>query len=241
MGIYSEYSTVKKFVRFSIREIEELLTISLIFGFILSFRDWGAESFDYIVGAGNLLQAFLVVLFSMLVVLLVQKVLSARSGLTTTHKVWTAGLIGSLVIGLFSGGIALLFWSSSFSLERVRSLGSGQGVGLGHLAKIAGAGLLVHAILAASAALVVQMWAPYWAAKLMLFNLVYIAWNVLPLPQVVGSIIFLWSRVWYVFGLFAVISFALLGFAGLPSFILAFAVGLIGMIIFFYKVEHQLS
>ena len=75
--------------------------------------------------------------------------------------------------------------------------------------------------------------------QIIIFNLIYIAANVLPLPQLVGSMIFLYSRMWYVFGFFTAIAFVFLGFAGLPSFILAVAAGLCAALYFFFYYEKS--
>ena len=183
--------------------------------------------------------AVLAVFGALVVALAVQKVFAAAKGLVVEHVVWTGGLIASLGIGLFTNGVALVFLSSSFTLSRVVRVGRAKGVGLNDLAQVAGAGLAAHIVLAGVASVLVQAWPVYVLQKMVLFNLAYVAYNVLPLPKIAGSRIFLASRVWYAFAFFAVIGFVLLGVAGLPSFILALAVGAIAAVVFFFKYENE--
>ncbi|MBD3318625.1 hypothetical protein GF342_01820 [Candidatus Woesearchaeota archaeon] len=234
---------VKRYCRFSLREVEELIGIAFVFAFGLSFTDWGVESFDYLIGVSNLLTAFLVVAVSLFFHTFLKKLYAIWRGYTITHRTWTAGILGSAIITLLTNGRLPLFFSSSFDVQTtaMRRLGRKHGVHMGAVARIAIAGMFATSLLAAVAQWIAMVWPGYVVQKLLTFNALYLLYNILPLPQIDGSKIFFASRLLYTFIVVSVLAFVLMALAGASSFILAGGLGLIATIIFWFFYEKDWS
>jgi hypothetical protein len=241
MGLQSFMTDVRKHCRFSLREIEELLTIALVFGFILTFRDWGGDTFDYVQGIIHLALGFLAVLFSIALHNTVKKVYAIYKGYTLEHRIWTRGLIASLLVGLFTNGRFPVYLSSSFELQtaKIRRLGRKSGVDVSTISHAALVGLVTTAIIAAIAHGLNQVLPAFIFAKTVSFNILYLAYNILPLPQIDGSKVFYSSRMWYAFAFTSILAFFLLTVVGYPSFILSLGVGIICTALFYIWYEKD--
>ena len=95
---------VKDFYNFDKQEIFGLLAVTLIMGFIFSFRNWGEEQFNLIFGLKNLFLAIIVAGISLWFKISCQKVYGLTSGQSNVFKVWWNGIVIMLVIAFITRG-----------------------------------------------------------------------------------------------------------------------------------------
>ncbi len=94
----------KEFYKFDQQEIFGLLVVTLVMGFIFSFRNWGEEQFNLIFGLKNLFLAIIVAGISLWFKISCQKVYGLTSGQSNTFKVWWNGIIIMLVLVFITRG-----------------------------------------------------------------------------------------------------------------------------------------
>ncbi len=95
---------LSKRLAFSYQEKLYLLLTILVLSFILSFRDWGVNKFDFLLGIRNLVIAVLLVSLSLLVKLYVQKYFAHRVGFIVEFRPWLLGLLIGLIFVFVSNG-----------------------------------------------------------------------------------------------------------------------------------------
>jgi hypothetical protein len=95
---------VKEFYNFDKQEVFGLLVVTLILGFVFSFRNWGEDQFNLIFGLKNLFLAIIVAGISLWFKISCQKVYGLSSGQSGTFKVWWNGLVIMLVIAFITRG-----------------------------------------------------------------------------------------------------------------------------------------
>ena len=97
---------MKKHFYWELDEVKSYLAISLIFAFILSFRDWGTNVFEAAIGSINLLTAFIVVLISVILHDLAHRLMAVKMGYKIKYKIsWFAALLALLVCFVTNGKI----------------------------------------------------------------------------------------------------------------------------------------
>ncbi len=95
---------VKDFYNFDKQEIFGLLVVTLVIGFIFSFRNWGEDQFNLIFGLKNLFLAIIVAGISLWFKVSCQKVYGLSSGQSNVFKVWWNGVIIMLLITFITRG-----------------------------------------------------------------------------------------------------------------------------------------
>jgi len=115
---------LKNHLTFEKKEIRDILITAVCLGFILSFKHWGGAYFDIVVGLKNFVGMFLVALFSILIAIFVQKLISIKTGYKAKYKAWLLGLLIGLYICFISDGDWYLFLPggiiiSSIELHRI--------------------------------------------------------------------------------------------------------------------------
>jgi hypothetical protein len=95
---------IKEFYNFDKQEIFGLLVVTLIMGFIFSFRNWGEEQFNLIFGLKNLFLAIIVAGISFWFKISCQKVYGVSAGQSNTFEVWWNGIVIMLVVAFITRG-----------------------------------------------------------------------------------------------------------------------------------------
>ena len=254
---------VKTHFRFEQRELIDLAIVSLCFGFILSFRDWGSENaVDVTFGLINFINASLIVFFSMVVTIIFQKLFAIKRAHTVNFRAWYFGLGISLYLGFISLGSWLLFLPGGLIFNTVRQfkLGTQYEGNLLHASRayIALVGPLIHVLLAYIFYLLNSNGITnYLIQKGITLNLILAVITILPIPQVEalfkmvskhikhtinldGFYIFYHSRIFYIFSLALVIALVVLLFQVHVLFALLIAAILAGTIALFYTFAQEL-
>jgi len=205
---------VKDFYRFSWQELSGLIVAIIVTGFIFSFRDWGVEQFDLIIGLKNFIFVTFIAAISFIFRLSAQKIYGLSEGHKPEFKVWWTGLLVSLVIAFFSfGKLPLIFAGTMVSSFMVRQrLGEFRyGFSYRINGMIAMFGILGNLILAILFAIGVYAYPEsFFFSKGLWLNLIMAFCAVLPLPQLDGLNIFFGSRFLYGVAIFAIALMAVL-------------------------------
>jgi hypothetical protein len=253
--------------RYESKEALGLVSISVVLGFILSFRDWGDPLPVFKVGMLNWINSALVVFLSLVIVTSVQKLFAIKKNHNVNYKPWLVGLFVSFFVALFTEGnwLFLLPGGLLFSSLKLGHLGDEyEGRVVHHTrAIVAFMGPLTHLILAyIFNALFLSGFDNYLVDKLITLNLVLAITTILPIPQMEslvskisgmkrtynlfkkptalhGFYIFFDSRTFYVFSLVLILALASLmySFHSLYSFIVAGLLASMISIIYLFSKE----
>lgn len=245
MADLSWYS-IRKYFRFDEQEIRAFIILSTGFAFILSFQQWGVDSFDFGLGLKNYVVSLIIVAASLMVHDSAHRLAAIKTGFVAKLKVWWLGAAVMLILCIISNGAVKLFLGAStwFAAVPKRRLGKTESITAPkHHAYLALAGPVASLVFAGIIRALAD-WIPLnpiSVNNLVYFNLVFGILSFLPIPPLDGSKFFFYSRVPYVFLLGVMICYGLLHLMGIPSFLIAVLGGLAMMIFYMYKVEGQVS
>ena len=215
MVYYKElFSRINSFLRYNPHELSGLAVAILITGFIFSFRDWGADTFDALIGLRNLFLVFIIAGISFFFRTACQKIYALNEGYKAEFKPWWMGMGLSLVLGLVTQGYfpTILIGTMSVAFMVRQRLGEFRhAFSYWHNAIIAYWGMLGNLIMAVLFSIGVYF-SPesYFFNKGVLLNLIMAACSLLPLPQLDGLHIFFGSRKIYVLALLLLVLAAVL-------------------------------
>ncbi len=249
-------AAVKKHFPFSKEEWQAFIILSLFWGFIAAFDQWGDDRFDALTGLLNLAVGIALCALSLFVHHAAQRLYAIRKGFKVTNGLWTANMwplgsvpvgpvLGFLLVFVSRGNIKFLGGSST----DIEPLGGSHRLGRGKfpftlktLGRACLAGVLANALLAGLAAWLWNVGFPdsIMLERLVAINLIMTIVNILPLPPLDGSRIIFLSRPLYVFGGTAALAYAILAAFGSPGlWWLALLVGFISWFLFDYFFETQ--
>ena len=96
---------MKKLLKlFSRKEQMMILLTSLVFAFILTFDEWGKETFDFVVGLGNLFLILIITAVSLFIKISVQKHFSKKRGFEAEFSPWVLGFVLGILLALITNG-----------------------------------------------------------------------------------------------------------------------------------------
>ncbi|MBS3169591.1 hypothetical protein J4210_03825 [Candidatus Woesearchaeota archaeon] len=203
------WARVKEFLRFSRSEIANLLLAVILIGFIFSFRDWGTETFDVVLGLRHFLGIVLVTGISISFRISCQKIFALSQGYNAEFRIWWAGLLIMLVLAFISFGRlpVILIGTVVASLMVKQRLGEFRyGFSYRDNALIGLWGIYGNLIIALIFAIMLYFNpANYYLDKGVFMNLVMAFFALLPLPQLDGLQIFFGSRSLYYLGILLVL------------------------------------
>ena len=228
----------KRYGWFSSVESSQFVLCSLALAVIYSWDEWGGAVFDFASGIQNFLRAFILVCLTLYVHHAFQRVMALRHGLRAQNEVWWYGvIIGLMLVIVSQGDVKMLAVSSTLAFVLpIHRLGAFRyGANMSVIAKICLAGPFGNVLFASLIAVVDMFVSSPFLRELMLLNLVFAWWNMLPIPLLDGSKVLFWSRAVYAL-LFTALSayLALLIWFEFSSVILSIAIA-IGITIFFSK------
>ena len=240
---------VKRYFEFSNDEIKGMVVATIIVGFIISFKEWGyGDKFDAMIGLKNLFSSILIVALSMLAHISGQRIAGLHAGFRVKYNMWLYGLVFGLIIVLVTrgnfwfiapGGITIIL------MEQHRIGYFRYGINKWALAMIAAAGPVSNIILAGFFK-TIQLWFTFIPVngalidKLFVFNLVFAAYSLLPIPPLDGTHLFFASRLFYAFVIGTVGGYALLVvLLNVYSYLWALIIGVIVWQIFYWTFEKQ--
>lgn len=228
---------IKDNFSFSKAELSGLIPAILVTAFIFSFRDWGAQEFDLVVGLQNLFIVMVITVISFFFRFSCQKLYGLAEGYKVDFKLWWMGLAIALVIAFISvGRLPLVLVGTVVSAFMIKQrLGEFRyGFSYWNSAMISLWGVLGNLIMALLFA-IGDYFAPgsYFFSKGLLLNIIMALGALLPLPQLEGLNIFFGSRrLYFIALLIALVSIVLLFSGSKIALILAVAGGAIAGIIY---------
>lgn len=176
-------------------EIVFYIITVLVLSFLYVFNDvYGT----WLGVAVNLFNVVVILSLSFLFQQLVQKSVAQVYGASTRYKLWIPGLMIACVVGLFSLGDIVVFAVGIVSIQQFYGSRLGKkSVKLGEdeRGKIVLSGVLANLFLA----FLIKLLAPFlnegvWFAGVMI-NLWMAFYNLVPVPPLQGSYVFMWNRV----------------------------------------------
>lgn len=194
---------IKADLTYSKQETVGLLAIIIVTAFIFTFRDWGGDVFDVVVGIKNFAVILIVAAVSFFFKTACQKVYGLAEGVKAEFKTWWTGLGISLVVTFISFGYVPLLVAGAMApafIVRQRLGEFRYGYSYWNHANVAAWGILGHLIVALLSAFFVYYFPEsYIFSKALEMNLLLAFFSLVPLPQLDGLNIFLGSRVLYYF------------------------------------------
>jgi Zn-dependent protease len=240
---------VRRYFPFSQTEWKNFLILVAVFAFMWSFTQWGETQFDARAGAKNFIIAFLMIGASVFVHHAGQRLAGLWHGYRVEHKLWWAGLLAGLLALMLTNGRVLIFAASAMQAHFMpyHRLGAHRyGPSLRQIGTTAFAGPIAAVVVAFALWAITQT--PFFS-DMLLFNLLFALYSVLPIPPLDGFHVFVGARTSYgssfayTFTVSAFIGFFLVYFlAGLGVFwslLLALLIGLFGWFAFDVLVEKR--
>ena len=223
---------IKRYFMFTALEIRSLIIAILVTAFVFSFKDWGYGSvFDFHLGLFNFFNAVLIVTLSFLVHMSVQRIWSLGTGYRVEWKMWTIGLVFSLIMAFLTNGSVWLILPGGFIVHHLAGHRLGwfrYDINYWALGLIAVTGTIGTIFLVALFKALSAFVANSLIEKVISFNIAYALYSLIPLPPLDGSKTFYGSRMLYAFSTAFIIAAALLfkinigaGIALLMSFFIA--------------------
>lgn len=236
---------IKKYYKFNLHEIRGLIISMLIIAFIISFKEWGAASFDFGAGVLNLFNSVLIVALSVLVHDAGQRLWGLAIGYRIEFKMWSFGLLLGLIIVFLSNGNFWLIVPSGFVLHHLEGHRLGwfrYGINYFGQAMVALAGPLFTLMLIIMLKVLAAFSPSALIEKAIMFNVVYLVTSMLPVPPLDGSKIFFGSRMLYAFVLPALIAATILMIVNIQillSLSLSLLVGVVLWLVYYISFERN--
>jgi len=203
MGDLADMSDkIKKYFKFTPLELRSLAIATLVVAFIISFTEWGAEGFSISSGLFNYFNAILIVALSFLVHISVQRIWALGTGYRLEWKMWSFGLIFGLIVAFLTNGAFWVILPGGFIVHHMAGHRLGwfrYGINYWAVGLIAVTGIVGTIFLAAIFKAVSGLVINSLIQKVIMFNIVYAVYSVLPIPPMDGSKTFFGSRMLYAF------------------------------------------
>jgi len=205
---------IKRYFGFTPLEIRSLIIAILVVAFIISFKEWGiGDVFSLKAGLFNFFNAILIVTLSFLVHLSVQRIWSLGTGYRLEWKMWSFGLLFGLILAFLTNGVFWLILPGGFIVHHMAGHRLGffrYGINYWAVGLIAITGPFATILLAAIFESLRGVIASPLIQKVVIFNIVYALYSLIPLPPMDGSKTFYGSRMLYSFSVFAIVTAAIL-------------------------------
>jgi hypothetical protein len=208
---------IKRYFKFTPLEIRSLIITILVIAFIISFDEWGyGKVFNVKVGLFNWFNAILIVALSFLVHISVQRVWSLGTGYRLEWKMWSFGLLFGLIIAFLTAPFGRVFWvilPGGFIVHHMAGHRLGwfrYGINYWALGLIAVTGPFATIFLAAIFKSLSGVVVNSLIQKVIVFNIAYALYSMLPIPPLDGSRTFYGSRMLYAFSTAGIVAAAIL-------------------------------
>lgn len=233
-----------KFKRYGVpeaKEVKGLLLTVIVFAFIISFRDWGTETFSPFQGVQHFVLSIFLVAIAFIVFELGHRCFALWMGYRSQYKVWFPGLLIGLLITFLSNGYIPLILPGALIITHLTTHRLGKffyEYSMKHAGWIGMAGsvsLMLFAIILKGFA------GNEIVHRLMMVCILMSIFNMLPIPPMNGLRTFFGSRFVYVFVYASLIACGLLltYVSGLLALIGSLVMGALILLIFFAHVDKR--
>jgi Zn-dependent protease len=234
----------RRYGKFNISEVKAITITIIILTMIVAFND-KSEIFSFSNWIGNFIIWLAIVSVSVIVKTIGHKLMGTLYGFRVEYKLWWYGLLISLAVMLASAGNIWLLLPGGIIIHHlaVHRIGWWRyGLNMRALALISFSGPLA-CIIFATFIKTIQLWTPFVPAesilidRIYLFNLAFAAFSMLPIPPLDGSRIMFNSRLLYSFTAGCIISYAVLAYLQIYSWIFALILGILILSFYYYSFE----
>lgn len=216
---------IKRYYRFTPHELRGLVISIIAIAFVISFDEWGAESFNLGAGLHNFFNAVLIVALSVLVHDAGQRIWALAIGYRIEFRMWSFGLLIALIIAFLNNGKIPYLWiivPGGFMLHHLAGHRLGwfrYDINYFGQAMVALAGPLFTFMIIILLRVLHVFSTNLLLDKAIIFNVIYMIISLLPVPPLDGSKIYFGSRMLYAFAVPAMISSIILVVVNVPVFL----------------------
>ncbi|NQU78173.1 hypothetical protein HQ545_00220 [Candidatus Woesearchaeota archaeon] len=237
-------SKVRKYWRLERFEKTGLVLTVLALSFIFSFRAWGVDSFDALLGFKNLILNIFFVASAFLVHEIAHRTIATWMGYRSQYKSWLVGLVIGIVVVFISNGRLFFLATGMLVITHLPAHRLGKffyELNMKHLGWIAMSGPIANMLFAVLLKIIYASTGIVLFHQAMMINIWIALFDMLPVPPFNGSKTFFGSRYIYVFTLAALAGCAaLLTFAsGILPIIGALVVGALVVTVFFIYIDKN--
>lgn len=214
-------ATIKEYFSFNLKEFRSLVLAAIIFGFIISFRNWGSGEIEAVVGFTNFFNSALGVLFCLLLHVSIQKVVGLRFGFLVEYKPWLFGMLLGLVAAFGSFGFLWIFLPGGIVVQHLAGIRLGRfryGANLFPVGLVAFSGSLGSVIFGIFLRQLSVITNNPLLSQMYIFSILLAIFTLVPVPPLNGFHLYFASRESYVFFVIFLLILALLMHV-LPVFI----------------------
>jgi len=201
---------IKKYVKFSNKELEQLLYVMIISAFVFTFNKWGVEYFDLERGLANFFIAIVFLGIFFFGQIYVKKIVGVKLGYDTKYEWSMPGIMVMIVISFLTYGyVPFLLLGHTKIIQNDRRRIGGWRFAINHLDhyKIYLIGYLFNYLLILLILGPLYLYLEsHFVMELIKINLALIFFSILPLPKNDGLILFFAHRALY----FVVVSFVII-------------------------------
>ena len=259
--MYGYWYSVKENFKFERKEFYQYLWTSLAYGFVLSFRKWGVDKFDFQSGISNFIQSAIVVLLCLFIHISAQKLVAIKLGYKASYSYWLNGILFCMLLTLltngYSGVIGFIL-IGAVTMEHIPRLRLGKfryGTNLKDVARVSLAGPIANVItVLVLGTIFFSIGRDDLLFAIIVVNLFLAFYSMLPIPKIDiptrvdsgsnGLGVFWFSRTLYVLTLATILIFAILVFISVAQnvwglFAVAFVIGSMLSIIYSIALEQK--
>src|SRR3989338_670042 len=226
---------IKRYFTFTPLEIRSIIIAILIIVFVFSFKEWGyGDAFDVPLGLFNFFNAILIVALSFLVHISIQRIWSLGTGYRLEWKMWTVGLLFSLIMAFLTNGAVWLIIPGGFIVHHMAGHRLGwfrYDINYWALGLIAFAGPLANILLAIVFKSLSGFVSNALIQKVIIFNIMYAVFSMVPIPPLDGSKVYFGARMLYAFGASGIVAAAVLLYADIAVWVAVLASFIIAVIL----------
>jgi len=236
---------IKRYFKFTPLEIRSLIIAILAIAFIISFKEWGIGRFDLKLGLFNYFNAILIVALSFLVHISIQRLWALSIGFRLEWKMWSFGLLFGLIMAFLTNGLVWIILPGGFIVHHMAGHRLGwfrYGINYWAVGLIAVTGPFASILLAAMFKSLSVVVANSLIQKVIVFNIAFALYSLLPIPPLDGSKTFFGSRMLYAFSSFVIIAAAILLNANIGAGIVIISsifIGIVLWILYYVFFEHK--
>ncbi len=237
---------VRRYYKPSGKEMLGMVIAILTVAFIISFREWGGETFNLAVGLSNFLLSILIVGVSFLAFDAGQRLWGLAINYRINYRVFSFGLILGVIVCFLTNGKIWVILPSGFLIEHLTAHRLGwfrYGINLYGQGLVALGGPIASIFLIILLKIFGFLLPAAFAEKAILFNVVFAITQMIPIPPLAGSKTYFGSKMTYAFNMPAIVACLILLSLDIPillSLLLAFLIGVMLWISYYIFFEQNL-